>query len=248
MADDDLWGGGEYQVVARRLMPLAERLVAAVGVKPGQEVLDVGAGTGNVAIAASRRGARVTCVEPSPGMVELGKDRTAGTDVGWHQAGVEDIPFPEARFDAVLSVMAAVFSPDARSAASELLRVVKPGGLIGLTAWTPDGFLAATMSYLRGLCGAPEPTTAWHEETFVRSTLAAASTVEVERVVPQWRFADVDAVIGFFETSAPPSVAARKQLGEQRWEEVRSHLRQQLGDLGGPLLLEASYLQIIARR
>src|SRR5215208_7228355 len=99
----ELWGLGDYPVLARRLEPAAAALCDACAVSAGQEVLDVGAGTGNFAIACAREGASVVACDLAPGMIEAGRARTEaeGFDLEWMEADVEQLPFEDARFDCV---------------------------------------------------------------------------------------------------------------------------------------------------
>src|SRR3954453_2282208 len=138
----ELWGLGDYPVLARRLEPAAKALCDACAVSAGQEVLDVGAGTGNFAIACAGEGASVVASDISPAMLERGRARTEaeGFDVEWVEADVEALPFDDARFDCAGSVFGAMFAPRPELAAAEMFRVVRPGGTVGLASWTPDGF------------------------------------------------------------------------------------------------------------
>src|SRR5215217_7609413 len=137
-----VWGLGDYDVLGRAFEPAATALCDACAVSAGQEVLDVGAGTGNFALACASEGASVVASDISPAMVERGRARSEaeGFDVEWVEADVEALPFEDARFDCAGSVFAAFFAPRPEVAAAELFSVVRPGNTVGLTAWTPDGF------------------------------------------------------------------------------------------------------------
>jgi len=117
-----MWSLGDYPEMAALLQPAADALAAACPIKEGTEVLDVAAGTGNFAVAAARRGARVTASDLTPKVVELGLERTPGLAVEWMEADAEQLPFEPGRFDVVASVFGAMFA-DAKPAASELFRV-----------------------------------------------------------------------------------------------------------------------------
>src|SRR5919205_848017 len=139
-----MWGLGDYTELSEALRPAAEALADACAVSAGQEVLDVAAGDGNFAIACAREGASVMASDLSPGMVERGRarSRAEGYDIEWVVADVEALPFEDGRFDCVGSVFGAMIAPRPRVVAEELFRVVRPGGTVGMTAWTPTGFSA----------------------------------------------------------------------------------------------------------
>ena len=139
-----MWGLGDYAELSEALRPAAEALADACAVSAGQEVLDVAAGDGNFAIACAREGASVVASDLSPGMVERGRARSEaeGYDIEWVEADVEALPFEDGRFDCVGSVFGAMIAPRPRVVAEELFRVVRPGGTVGMTAWTPEGFSA----------------------------------------------------------------------------------------------------------
>ena len=108
-----MWSLGDYRELARQFEPTAIALVEACGIGPGMEVLEVAAGTGNLAVAAARRGARVVATDLTPRMVELGRERSAaeGLDIEWLEADAEDLPFEDGRFDVAASTFGAMFAP-----------------------------------------------------------------------------------------------------------------------------------------
>ncbi|WP_147332030.1 class I SAM-dependent methyltransferase [Geodermatophilus marinus] len=136
----EVWAAGDYQRVGVRLLPASEQLVVDLAVRPGDRLLDVGAGTGNTALAAARRDADVVCSDLVPELLELAGRRAEleGLQVATEVADACALPFPDASFDVVVSTFGVVFAADAELAARELLRVLRPGGRLGLTAWRPE--------------------------------------------------------------------------------------------------------------
>ena len=126
-----MWGAGDYpRMVETFLLPIGERIVEAARIVPGQEVLDVAAGTGNAAIDAAQRGARVTASDLTPRLLGAGRQRAAaaGTQLSWVEADAERLPFADASVDVVLSAIGVMFAPHHQAAADELVRVCRPGG------------------------------------------------------------------------------------------------------------------------
>src|SRR4051812_11383312 len=140
------WASGDFSVVASRIVFQAEHLCETADIQAGWRVLDGATGSGNAAIAAARRGCEVVGIDYVPALLERGRVRAAadGLDVQFVEGDAEDLRFPDASFDAVLSIYGVMFAPDHRRAASELARVCRPGGLIALASWTPDGFIGET--------------------------------------------------------------------------------------------------------
>ncbi len=135
-----VWAAGDYQRVGVRLVPASEQLVTDLGIRPGDRVLDVGGGTGNCALAAARRDADVVCSDIVPELLEYARSRAGmeGLAFDTEVADASALPFPDGSFDVVVSTIGVVFAGDPERAAGELLRVLRPGGRLGLTAWRPD--------------------------------------------------------------------------------------------------------------
>jgi ubiquinone/menaquinone biosynthesis C-methylase UbiE len=137
------WSTGDYAVVGTTLQIVGESLCEALDLRAGTRVLDVAAGNGNATLAAARRWCDVTSTDYVPALLEAGRRRAEaeGHLVTFREADAEELPFPDAAFDVVVSTFGVMFTPDQERAARELARVCKPGGLIGLASWTPDGFI-----------------------------------------------------------------------------------------------------------
>jgi SAM-dependent methyltransferase len=137
------WASGDYAIIGSTLQIVGERLAEAVDVRAGERVLDVAAGNGNATLAAARRFAQVTSTDYVQALLDRGAARAHadGLDVAFRIADVEDLPFADASFDVVLSTFGAMFTPEHARPAREMLRVLRPGGRIGLANWTPEGFI-----------------------------------------------------------------------------------------------------------
>ncbi len=137
------WSTGDYAVVGTTLQIVGENLCEALDLRSGQRVLDVAAGNGNATLAAARRFCDVTSTDYVPSLLESGRSRAQadGYAVRFQEADAENLPFTDASFDAVMSTFGVMFTPDQDQAASELARVCKPGGKIGLANWTPESFI-----------------------------------------------------------------------------------------------------------
>jgi SAM-dependent methyltransferase len=137
------WASGDYAAVGSRFPLIAELLCEAVDLRAGERVLDVACGNGNASLAAARRFCQVTGVDYVPALLERARERAKaeGLEATFQEADAEDLPFADASFDVVLSTCGAMFAPDQEQTASELLRVCRPGGRIGMINWTPDGYV-----------------------------------------------------------------------------------------------------------
>lgn len=182
------WAIGDYGRIADLIAGMGPDVVAAAGVRAGQRVLDVGAGTGNATLPAAAAGADVVGTDVTPELLTAGERAAAarGLAVTWQLADVQDLPFPDDSFDVVLSTVGAMFAPDHDAAARELLRVCRPGGTLALAAWTPDGAAGRFFQVVGRYLPAPPPDagpppTAWGEPEHVTALLRGADPgVELE--------------------------------------------------------------------
>jgi len=251
-----MWGLGDYAELSEALRPAAEALADACAVSAGQEVLDVAAGDGNFAITCAREGASVVASDLSPGMVERGRARAEreGYDIEWVEADVEELPFDDGRFDCVGSVFGAMIAPRPRVAAEEMFRVVRPGGTVGITAWTPHGFSADLFRLGRSYAPPSDGPMAdeWSVEENVRERfdgLAARFEIDLRKLV--WHADSPEQLVATLGTSAPPWVAARQNLPPERWESLVSEaldLAQRWAGDERPIELENEYVLIVARK
>jgi ubiquinone/menaquinone biosynthesis C-methylase UbiE len=250
------WSSGDFHAVAARIALTAEHLVDSADLHAGWRVLDVATGSGNAAIAAARLGCRVVGVDYVPALLARGRERAAaeGLDVELLEGDAEDLPFTDASFDAVVSVFGTMFAPDHEKTASELLRVSRPGGTIGLVSWTPDGFIGEMFrtisAHVPPPAGVASPllwgTTAHLQELFGDEITA----LETQERTFTFRFTSAEELVDFFAAwygptlkalaAAPDPAALRADLVEL----VRRHDR--LGS--GAVAIPSTYLETVARR
>jgi ubiquinone/menaquinone biosynthesis C-methylase UbiE len=172
------WALGDYHRFAKgTVWELGEVLVRACAISKGQHVLDVAAGTGNTAIRAAEAGAKVVASDLTPENFEAGRREAAahGVELEWVEADAEALPFADGEFDVVTSSFGAIFAPDHRAVANEMLRVCRPGGTIGMLNFTPEGLISGFFGALAPYMPAPPPHALppplWGSEEHVRELL-----------------------------------------------------------------------------
>ena len=254
-----VWELGDYVKVAQRIEPAARALVEACAVSPGQEVLDVAAGNGNVAVLAARAGARVVASDFVPAMLELGRMRTdaEGLDVEWMEADAEALPFEDERFDDVLSSFGAMFAPRPEVAAHEMLRVARAGGTVGMANWPPGGFQGEMFGLMNSYGpptpeGVPRPVE-WGREAVARERLGPlAASLDTQRRTLRWEFESPEDMWSFFGEHAGPSVALRQSLDDARLESLRREFLDLVGRWNraddGTVAIDAQYLVVVAHK
>jgi len=251
----DLWGLADYPALARRLAPAADALVDAVRPLVGRRVLDVAAGTGNVAVPAAAAGADVVACDSSPGMVRLGRERT-GDAVRWYEADAEDLPVSDGSVDVVLSAFGLIFAPRPEVAVAQARRVLVPAGTLALTAWTADGFMATMTRVMVDFLPAnddapngppaPDPV-GWGLEREARTRLGAGfDDVRIQPRTLPWRFDSGAAMTAFMRAHSPMHAAAAYAVGD-RADQMFAAVEKLAAPHGGPVLIDAEYLLITAR-
>src|SRR4051794_16383803 len=224
------WASGDFSVVASRIVFQAEHLCETADIQAGWRVLDVATGSGNAAIAAARRGCEAVGVDYVPALLQRGRIRAAAEhlDVQFVEGDAEDLRFPDATFDAVISIYGVMFAPDHHRAAAELARVCRPGGRIALASWTPDGFIGETFRiFSRYLPPAPrlQPPLRWGDEGYLASLsgLAPAPTTS-DRRAGFFRSGSVEKTVVFSRTHYGPTPRPFESLDPPQRESLRNDL------------------------
>lgn len=216
-----IWASGDYPRVANDLVrELGPILVQACEVKPGQRVLDVAAGAGNASIPAALLGAEVVASDLTPELFDAGRPQAAaaGVEISWEEGDAEDLPYPDASFDVVLSCLGVMFAPHHQAAADELVRVCRPGGTIGLVSWTPGGFIGQMFAAIKPYAAPPppgaQPAPLWGDETHVRGLFG--DRVHDIRTSPQTlrvdHFATPEQFRDYFATCYGPTIATYRRI------------------------------------
>jgi SAM-dependent methyltransferase len=257
-----MWALGDYAAVAGQIIPeLGPVLVEAAGVKTGQRVLDVAAGTGNVAIPAARAGARVTASDLTPELLDIGRRQaaTAGVEIDWETADAENLPYGDQSFDTVLSCVGVMFAPHHQAAADELVRVCRVGGTIGLIAWTPTGFIGQMFAAMKPYAPPPppgaQPPPLWGSEEHVRMLLGdrvdevqtSTRTVRVRHFITPAAFRD------YFKANYGPTIAVYRAIAAERdrvaaLDTALEELAQRFDQGSRSTVLDWEYLLLTARK
>ena len=218
-----MWALGDYPAVATEIIPaLGPVLVQASGIGAGTRVLDVAAGSGNVAIPAAKAGAQVIASDLTPELLEEGERQAEaqGVSVEWRTADAEALPFAENTFDAVLSCVGVMFAPHHQASADELVRVCRAGGTIGLVSWTPEGFIGQLFATMKPYVAPPptgaQPPPLWGKEEHVTSLLGdRVDDVKAEkRLLRVEAFAEPADFREFFKRTYGPTIAAYRGIAD----------------------------------
>lgn len=254
-----MWMAGDYGHFAKFLEPGATPFFQALDVQPGQRVLDVACGAGQLSLPAARAGAVVTGVDIATNLIEQAKRRAeeAGLSIEFVEGDAEALTFADASFDLVVSLIGAMFAPRPERVASELLRVCRPGGRIAMGNWTPGGFIGQmfklTAGHVPPPAGMPSPVL-WGDEETVRERFSTGfSTLSLTRrlYAVHYPFPAAE-VVEFFRNFYGPTNRAFAALDEAGQLALRRALEAHwsAANLGSPneTRVEAEYLKVIGVR
>jgi SAM-dependent methyltransferase len=249
------WASGDFAVIGTTLQIVGEQLCEALDLRAGQRVLDVAAGNGNAAIAAARRWCRVTASDYVPALLQHAMERARAERLPLHceMADAEALPFDDGSFDVVTSTFGAMFTPDHRKPALEMLRVCRSLGKIGLANWTPSGFIGelfkAIGAYIAPPVGMKSPAL-WGTESHIAELFGAeTSAIETDVRVFMFRYRSADHWIDVFKTYYGPVLTSFEALDPAAQDALTADLRALITRFNltrdGSMVVPGEYLQAV---
>jgi ubiquinone/menaquinone biosynthesis C-methylase UbiE len=252
------WASGNYARIGDTLVIMGELLCEAVDVHAGDKVLDVATGSGNTAISAARRFCNVTGIDYVPGLIEHARKRAEaeGLQITFEVGDAEDLPYPDASFDVVLSTLGVMFAPDQEKTAEELLRICRPGGKIGLANWTPNGFIGHMFRTLGKHVPPPpgiKPPPLWGTEERLRELLGeGVASLQVRQRSYTWRYPSAKHFVEYFRSYYGPTLKAFESLDAEGQEALAKDLEELLehwnASEDATLIVPSEYLEAVAVR
>lgn len=252
------WATGDFNEIARQIIPVSEDLIRVVDPHAGWRVLDVACGSGNAALAASHRNCDVVGIDYVPALIERANLRAQaeGVRIDFRVADAQALPFPDASFDAVVSVFGVMFAPDQTKSANELVRVLRPGGTIGLSCWMPEGFgidfFGAHAKHVPPPPGLDSPLR-WGTEAGITALLGSKGLAlkTTRRIILQY-YRTVEHAVETFAAYFGPTARAMTMLDANG----QASLKHDLGAVfakynratDGTLAVECVYLETIAKK
>ena len=254
----EMWDAGDYAAVGAKIVPVAERLIDRMDLAGGARVLDIATGTGNAAIAAARGDCEVVGIDFAVGLLQSARARAEGDRfaIEFREADAGALPFEDASFDAVVSVFGVMFAPDQERAAAEVLRVCRPGGRIGLAAWTPDGMVGEMFGILARHAPpppAPHPPTAWGTRARLDALLGGGvDRLEVAEHAHVFRYRTPESFGVFHGGNFGPVKVTLEALDQEGREVLQGDLADMVRRWNrrddGAVSAPGAYLEVVATR
>jgi ubiquinone/menaquinone biosynthesis C-methylase UbiE len=252
------WMAGDFGVIARMNEKWGEEFVDRLGLKPGMKVLDVACGTGNQSLPAARKGAEVTGLDIATNLLEQARTRAAaeGLKINFIEGDAEELPFADATFDVVYSMFGAMFAPRPDRVAAELKRVCKPGGLIAMANWTPQGvpgqIFAVTSKYLPPAPGLLPPSF-WGVEKIARERFGNDVDLKAEKIKVVAKFEQTPAgVVALFREYFGPTKTTFARLDPEAQQHLAADIEQVFANANysreGGTEHDSEYLEVHARK
>jgi SAM-dependent methyltransferase len=246
-----MWGGADYELVAKRFASIHDDLVATLAPQPGERFLDVATGTGEVALRARRAGAAVTALDFAPTLLEQARAKGAaeGATVDWIEGDAQALPFAEGDFDVVASNFGVIFAPEPETAAAELGRVCAPGGRLGVTAWLPNHGLHSLYAQFSQEEG-NDPTECWGLREGAEALLGPWFDVEIHDRTWNLEAESPEAAWELMSSGAPPVKALLETLEPDCKDEFRRAMLEYWDGFrtDGGISEPRGYLLVLGRR
>jgi ubiquinone/menaquinone biosynthesis C-methylase UbiE len=253
------WMAGDFGQIARYTAQCAAEFVDRLGIQPGARVLDVACGTGNLAIPAARKSAQVSGVDIAPNLLAQARQRAADENLNasFEEGDAEQLPYPDAQFDVVMTMFGAMFGPRPELVAAELARVCRPGGTVAMANWMPEGFVGKQFAtgnrYVPPPEGIPAPVL-WGDEQVVRQRLGKySSEIRTARRTADFEYPfPPSEVVDFFRQYFGPTQVALSRLSPEMqaayMNDLESLWRKHNEASDGRTVVRAEFLEVIATR
>ncbi|NDP39642.1 MAG: methyltransferase domain-containing protein [Rhodoferax sp.] len=252
------WSAGDYAVIGTTLQIVGETLCEALDLRAGARVLDVCAGNGNATLAAARRWCDVVSTDYVGALLERGRARASanGLAVQFKEADAENIPFADASFDVVLSTFGVMFTPNQEKAASELTRLCRPGGKIGLANWTPSSFVGELFKTIGRYIPPPaglKPPSLWGTDERLRELFGRrAATIETTRKDFMFRYRTPQHWLDTFRTYYGPMQKAFGAVSATQQQTLATDLIRLVQQFNratdGTMVVPGEYLEVLITR
>jgi SAM-dependent methyltransferase len=253
-----MWATGDFHRIGVTTVIVGERLVRAVGVRAGQHVLDVAAGAGNTSLAACRRFGEVIASDYVPDLLATAARRAEaeGLPLKTEVADAQNLPYPDASFDVVLTTFGAMFAPDQEKTASELLRVLKPGGKLGMANWTPTGFIGRLFAVGAKHVPPPpgvDPPSRWGTGDGVQQLLGSrGASLELKEREMEFVYPSASYMLELYKTWFGPTATQFAMLDEAGQTAYTKDLMSLYGEWNrapdDTVLIPAAYLEVVATK
>lgn len=248
------WGSGDYAIVGTTLQIVGEALCESADIRSNQSVLDVAAGNGNATLAAARRFANVTSTDYVGSLLLRGRERAEAErlTVKFQEADAEALPFGDGEFDAVISTFGVMFAPDHEKAASEMLRVCRPGGKIGLANWTPDSFIGRLFKtvgkYVPPAANAKSPAL-WGDEAYLKELFGSAEHTSAVRKTFALRYRSPQHWLDIFRSYYGPVLKAFEAIDKDTGRLLEKDILALLDEFNvakdGTLVAPSAYIEAV---
>ena len=252
------WASGDFAIVGTTLQIVGESLAEAADVRAGERVLDVAAGNGNATLAAARRFAEVVSTDYVPALLDKGRVRAEAEhlDVRFQVADAEALPFEDGHFDVVLSTFGAMFTPEHRRAAGEMMRVLRPGGRLGMANWTPEGFIGRLFKVIGRHVPPPaglQSPALWGSEAHLRELFHAnAAALRTERRQFNFRYRSAAHFLQVFRDYYGPTHKAFGALDASGQAALARDVTALLDEMNvagpGSLVVPGEYLEVVVTK